>query len=91
MTVKLKDPQSVVDFGFDWSTSYLAAGETISTSTWAATPSGLGLGTATNTTSQASTFTSGGTAGQIYRLTNTITTSLSRTVDRTIQIRVAHR
>lgn len=92
MAVKLKDPDSVIDFGFNWATNYLATGETISTSTWAVTPSGLTLAsTATNTTSQASIFVSGGTAGQIYRLANTITTSLSRTVERTIQIRVAQR
>jgi len=33
MTRFLKDPDAVLDYGFDWS-DWLADGETISTSTW---------------------------------------------------------
>ena len=86
-----KDPSEIIDYTFDWDDTHLEAGETISTSVWAVSPSGPTLSGDANTTTTATTFISGGTAGNVYMLTNTVTTSMSRTVQRSISIRVQDR
>ena len=84
-----KDPNSSIDYGEDWSdTTYgpwLETGETISSSTWIV-PAGLTGGTESNSTTQTSIFLSGGTEGETYTITNRITTSASRTEDRSMKI-----
>ncbi len=91
MSVLVKDPDAVLDYTLDWSADYLASGETISTSSWAVTPTGLTIDSDSNDTTTTTVFVSGGTRGKIYRLTNTITTSESRTEQRSLTIRVEER
>lgn len=84
-----KDPDAVLDFGFDWS-DWLATGETISTSEWTV-EDGITKDSDTNDTTKSTIWLSGGTAGITYELTNTITTSASRTDERSMKIRVVER
>ena len=80
-----KAPTEVEDLSINWVPRGLGT-DTIATSVWSVSPTGLGL------TSTASTFTtttttvwlSGGTLGQAYTITNTITTSGGRTFQQEI-------
>lgn len=88
--MQLKDPQSVIDWTFSWS-SYLQSSETISTSTWAVTPtttSPLTVDSDSETTTATTVWLSGGLLGQVYRVVNTITTNQSRTEERTLVVRI---
>jgi len=76
-----KDPSAVLDYAIDWS-AWLGS-DTIATSTWSV-PTGITRDSDTNTTTRATIWLSGGTAGQTYQLTNTITTAGGRTDQRTI-------
>jgi len=88
-TTFTKDPDAVLDYTRSWA-DWLADGETISTSTWIA-ESGITVDSDTNDTTTATVWLSGGTAGEDYELTNRITTSASRTDDRTFRIQVRQR
>lgn len=85
----IKDPDAVLDYGFDWD-PWLASGETISTSSWVA-DSGLTVDTSSATSTVATVWLSGGTAGQDYIVTNEIVTSASRTDNRSMLIKVRER
>lgn len=84
--VKEKDPDAVLDFGFDWET--WLDGDTIAASTWAV-PSGItkdsDLFTAVGITA---IWLSGGTLYEVYRLVNRITTAAGRKNDRTLVIKM---
>lgn len=84
-----KDPDSVLDYGIDWS-DWLASGETISTSTWTV-PTGITEDSDLNGDESTLIWLSGGTAGTTYTLANKIVTSDGRTVERTIEIIVGQR
>ncbi len=86
--VKLKDPQEVLSYTIDWST-WLAGGETISTSNWVA--GDLTVDSDTNDNTTATVVVSGGTAAEVNMVTNTITTSASRTGERSIIVRTEQR
>lgn len=79
-----KDPNAVLDYQFDWS-EWLAASETINTSTWTA-DSGITVDSETETTTTATVWLSGGTAGSIYNVVNRIVTNQNRTDDRTLNV-----
>jgi len=88
----LKDPSAELDYGFNWADrGWLAAGETITTSTWTV-PAGLtqltsGVSGGTVTT----VWLSGGAAENDYMITNRIVTSGGRTDERSLIIRVRQR
>lgn len=87
--VQVKDPSSVLDFQHDWDDAYLVAGETIAASSWAVTPAGtLTIDSHTETTTTTTVFLSAGTVGEVYDVTNTVTTNAARTEERTIVVRV---
>lgn len=90
MSVKLKDPDAILDYTHDWSV-YLQSAETVSTSAWSVAPTGLTIDSDSLATPNATVTLSGGTAGSLYRVTNRITTSNSRTEDRAITVRVGQR
>lgn len=77
----LKDPNAILDYGFDWSDWLIT--DTIATSTWAV-PSGLVLEDEAYDNTTAVIWLSGGTLGQTYRVTNTIITNNGRQEDRTL-------
>lgn len=89
MTLFVKDPDAVLDYRFDWS-EWLEDAETIDTST---TTVGTGLmkDSESSSTTTATIWLSGGTAGTTYTVANRISTSSGRTDERTIQIRVENR
>lgn len=75
-------PAASLDYGFTW-TDWLEAGETITGSTWTATV-GMTLSLDQISGATTSVFASGGVVSQLYYLTNTITTSESRSDSRVI-------
>lgn len=88
-----KDPNATLDWVFDWS-SWLADGEEISTSEFIVS-AGLtvedGPLAPTHTTISATVWLSGGQTGQVYQVTNRVTTNQNRIDDRSIRIRVVNR
>jgi hypothetical protein len=84
-----KDPDSVLDYEFDWS-SWLASGETISSYVVAA-DTGITVDSDSNDTDSVTVWLSSGTAGIKYTVGCKIVTSASRTVERSIKIRVKER
>lgn len=85
----IKDPDATLDYQIDWS-SWLATGETISSSAWIV-PDGLTEVSDSNTTTTATIWLSGGTDGESYRITNRVTTTAGRTDDRTITLLIRQR
>ena len=71
MITYIKDPESVLDYGFDWS-DWLDTDDTVSTSTWKV-PTGITEDSDTNTTTTTMIWLSGGTVGSQYKITNRIT------------------
>jgi len=81
-----KDPNAVLDYGFDW--EEWLDGDTIDTSTWTP-PAGITKDSDSKTTLTTTVVLSGGTAGQWYAVLNRITTAGGLTDDRTLMVRVA--
>ena len=79
-----KDPQAKLDYAVDW-TAWLAAGETITTSTWTV-PAGLTKVSDGAVDGKATVWLSGGTVGTRYAVTNHIITSQGREDERTLTI-----
>jgi len=79
----IKDPNSILDFGIDWS-AWLGV-DTISTSTWTLTD-GITKTLDTKTTTATTIWLSGGTLNAEYELLNRIVTAGGRTEDCTITI-----
>ena len=73
-----------LDYGIDW-TFFLATGETITTSVWTV-DTGLVKSLEQNVNNVASLFVTGGVAGTVYKLVNSITTSAGRQDSRTIKL-----
>ena len=85
----VKPAGAVLDYELNWAT-WLASGETISSSSWSV-ETGLTEDSESNTTTTAKVWVSGGTVGKTYTATNTITTSDSRTDARVITIYISPR
>ena len=78
----VKDPDEIKDYTITWTD--LLEGDTISTSVWDI-PTGLTEPTASSNTSTVSKiWIGGGTSGQSYNVSNSITTAGGRTYNRTI-------
>jgi len=92
MTTFTKDPQAVLDYGFDWSDSdnggpWLETGDTVSTSTWDV-PAGITKDSDSKTTTATTIWLSGGTVGAKYKITNHIVTVNGRTDERSFYIKM---
>lgn len=85
LNVPDKDPDEVLDYRIDWSGRL--DGDTISASTWVV-PIGITQDSASNTTTSATIWLSGGTSGEQYTLTNRVTTNGGRTLEQKITLRV---
>lgn len=84
-----KDPQEVIDYTVDWAAE-LGTGEQISgTPVWTV-PSGITKDSQANTTTTATVWLSGGTAGNEYEIACKISTNNSpaRTHEKTIVVPV---
>lgn len=88
MTDRIKDPDAVLDFSFDWATNWLEPAETIVDFT---VTTGLTVDSSAEFDGVVTVWLSGGTAGENYPLTCRIVTSAGRTDDRTMTIRVRER
>jgi hypothetical protein len=86
----VKDPDAILDYGFDW-TLWLD-GDTIATSSWIL-DAGISIqqGTATYNNTKTSVYISGGVKDGNYKVTNRITTASGRTDDRSFTLRVRQR
>lgn len=73
----------VIAYQLDWEVAL--NGASISTSSWTSSPAGLTV-SSTNASPLILVTVSGGNAGTLYTLTNTITTSSSETLVRSINI-----
>lgn len=78
-----KDPSDTIDYSMSW---HPISPDTIVTSTWASDT--LTVGNSTISGLVTTCFVSGGTAGEVGNLTNTVTTGMGRTLQRTIYIAV---
>jgi len=87
----IADPGAVLDYVMDW-TSWLSVGETISASSWVV---GTGITQTTPapsfTTTKATIWLTGGTAGTTYTVTNHITTSAGRQNERSFTVEAIER
>jgi hypothetical protein len=79
----VKDPDAVLDYQVNWA-AWLGA-DTISTSDWSAA-AGITVDSESETTTAATVWLSGGTAGEEYAVRNRIVTAAGRTDDRTLTI-----
>ncbi len=84
----VKDPSDRLDYQIDWS-AWLGD-DAISASAWTV-PDGLTEHSSSNTTTAATVWLAGGTAGQDYRVTNQITTAGGRIKQQSITIQVQER
>ena len=80
-----KDPNAKLDYRVDWS-AWLN-GDTVATVAWTV-PTGLTKTSETNTTTAATVWLEGGTAGVDYRIVCRITTAAGRIADRSFVVRV---
>jgi hypothetical protein len=71
--MEYKTPLATLDFTQDWS-SWLATGDTVTVSAWTL-ETGLTEDSSSNTTTTATIVISGGTAGKVYKVENTVTTA----------------
>ncbi|MCK0517856.1 hypothetical protein [Williamsia sp. DF01-3] len=90
-----QDPADVLDYANDWGSEnvpaderWLDEGETIASSTWSVSPPGLttSLPSVVNNDTTSVVWLSGGTVDRSYTVTNRITTTDSRTVERSITV-----
>lgn len=79
-----RDPNSVLDYLWDWS-EWLADAETISSHS-IVPEAGITIDSSTNTTTSVTAWVSGGTVDIIYEVTCRITTNQGRTQDSTIRL-----
>jgi len=99
MTMLLIDPDETLDYTMDWETWLAETGsptDVISTSSWTVndatgSPSQPSLSGETNTMSAATVFVSSCQLGELYQLTNTITTGQGRTAERSLTLRCEQR
>jgi hypothetical protein len=89
--VFVKSPASTLDYEFDW-TNWMPATDTISSVTFTAS-TGLTVASSpapSHTTLTATAWLTGGTAGQTYTLSCTITTAAGRIDQRTQNVNVVN-
>lgn len=89
-TTFAKDPAATLDYAFDWS-SWLAAGDTITSATVTADTGLTVVGTPSVAGSSVTAWLAGGEAGSLYRVTCKVITEGGRTDERTMQIEVTQR
>lgn len=85
----VKDPEAVLDYAFDWS-DWLEDDETISSHD-VTVGTGLTKDSAGESAGMVTAWLSGGTHNEDYIVACKVTTSLSRTDERSINIRVRER
>lgn len=93
MNMMVKDPDSRIDFEFDWTTAY-PGGQAVVASEWAVAPDetdGILIAGSAHDLMQATATIAGGIAGHVYRVTNRVTLSDGQIDERSMAIRVEER
>lgn len=94
------DPDDVLDYTIDWraltngtgASDWLAAGETITASSWTVSAGITQTTPAPSYTDDTTTiWLTGGTVNEVYRVTNHITTNQGRQTDYTITLAIRER
>ena len=94
MPYLLIDPDETLDYSCDWNaflTDAGSPGDAVQSSSWSVAPSGPVLSGETITGGVASVFVSGASLGEVYRLTNRVTTLQGRTAERSMSLRCENR
>ena len=86
MNTYTQSPTELLDYPISWA-AYLATGETIVTSVWTI-PTGLTDGGSSQTATTTTQWITGGVDGTVYTVTNQITTTASRTVDYSFNLKI---
>lgn len=90
-TTLYKDSSEKLDYQFDWNTEYLRGADTISSSTWTSTPTGLTHVGTSNTTTTATIRISGGVVGTTYTVTNHVVLASGQEAERSFYLKVVDR
>ena len=93
MSLMIKDPDSRIDYAFDWSAAYLD-GQILVASAWSVDPvdgGGVTIDAAAFDTVHSSATLSGGVVGIAYRVTNRVTLSDGQIDERSLVLRVEQR
>ncbi len=87
-----KDPDALLDYGFDWS-GWLVPGDSVSSASWAVTGSdnAVTLADPDVSGSKCTVWASGGTVGRTYVLRCRVVTANGRTDDRSMTLRIVQR
>ena len=93
MTMMVKDPDSRIDFEFDWRAAY-PDGQAVLASIWDVVPAeagGVVVAAAAHDLMQTTATLAVGVAGRIYRVTNRVTLSDGQIDERSMTVRVEER
>jgi hypothetical protein len=93
MTMVVKDPDSRIDFEFDWAVAY-PDGQAVTASVWTVAPGeagGVAVAGAAHDLTRATATLAGGVAGRVYRVTNRVTLSDGQIDERSMTVRVEER
>ena len=94
MPYRLIDPDETLDYSCDWTAFPEDAGsptDVIQTSAWSIVPLGPMLSGEGLSANVASVFVAGATLGQVYRLSNRVSTLQGRTAERSVTLRCENR
>jgi hypothetical protein len=89
MTMMVKDPESRIDYEFDWAAAYFD-GQAVVASVWVVDPAeagGVVVAAAAHNLMQTTATLAGGIAGHVYRVTNRMTLSDGQIDERSVTIR----
>ncbi len=93
MTMMVKDPDTRIDFEFDWGAAY-PDGQAVVASSWTIAPDepgGIAVPAAAYDLMRATATLTGGIAGHVYRVTNRVTMSDGQIDERSVTMRVEER
>jgi hypothetical protein len=82
-----KDPDETLDYGWDWGEEYLPQGDEVTASSWDV-PAGLTKESDSFTAETTTVWLSGGTEGEEYTVTNSVTTKHGRQADRSFTVKI---
>jgi hypothetical protein len=93
MTLVVKDPDSRIDYEFDWGAAY-PGGQAVVAIYWIAAPDeagGIIVAAAAHDLMRATATLAGGRPGHVYRVTNRVTMSDGQIDERSMTVRVEER
>ena len=94
MTLLLKDPEAMLDYGIDWDSDYLRGADALASSQWRVEPDepgGIMIAGESFDAAGSNVTLGGGIAGRLYRVVNQVGTALGREDSRSFTVRVEKR